>query len=295
MEMQPETTSEHCKQDSLGGMVTQMPEHPSVMPPAADPYSLSYSQYYVSEVLRTYQDPSSTAREHLTTSLQILKSMENSKMPTRAKITDKMLDLPRRKGYEHKKTIVFDMDETLIHCNESVDQPHDLKITIKFSKGETAEAGINIRPGAVEILQALKGHYEVMVFTASHQCYANEILDYLDPEGELIHHRLYREHCSLTDSGYYVKDLRILGRPMRDVLLVDNAAYSYAYQLDNGVPILPYFHGSTDYELPALQRYLLGLLEESDLRCPNIRLFKLGRYLEFHNNVDGLVSTLYEP
>lgn len=34
---------------------------------------------------------------------------------------------------------------------------------------------------------------------------------------------------------------------MKDVLLVDNAAYSYAYQLDNGVPILPYFKGKNDY------------------------------------------------
>lgn len=118
-----------------------------------------------------------------------------------------------------------------------------------------------------------------MVFTASHYCYANEILDYLDPEGDLIHHRLYRDHCSLSPSGYFVKDLRILGRPMRDVLLVDNAAYSYAYQLDNGVPILPYFQGNNDYELKALETYLLKMSMESELRAPNSNFFKLNRYL----------------
>lgn len=47
---------------------------------------------------------------------------------------------------------------------------------------------------------------------------------------------------------------------MRDVLLVDNAAYSYAFQLDNGVPILPYFKGKNDYEMQALQNYLFSLL-----------------------------------
>jgi len=44
-----------------------------------------------------------------------------------------------------------------------------------------------------------------------------------------------------------VKDLRILGRPLADVLLIDNAAYSYAYQPDNGVPILNYFQGKNDF------------------------------------------------
>lgn len=34
---------------------------------------------------------------------------------------------------------------------------------------------------------------------------------------------------------------------MKNMLLVDNAAYSYAYQLDNGVPILPYFTGKNDF------------------------------------------------
>lgn len=47
---------------------------------------------------------------------------------------------------------------------------------------------------------------------------------------------------------------------MKDVLLVDNAAYSYAFQLDNGVPILPYFKGKNDYEMQALQNYLFSLL-----------------------------------
>lgn len=27
-----------------------------------------------------------------------------------------MLYLPKRLGYENKKTVVFDLDETLVHC-----------------------------------------------------------------------------------------------------------------------------------------------------------------------------------
>lgn len=90
-----------------------------------------------------------------------------------------------------------------------------------------------------------------MVFTASHSSYANVVIDYLDPSGKYIQHRLYREHCYPT-SGMNVKDLRIINREMSEMVLIDNAAYSYVYQLDNGVPIIPYYKGKHDFELKAL-------------------------------------------
>jgi CTD small phosphatase-like protein 2 len=33
------------------------------------------------------------------------------------------------------KTVVFDLDETLIHCNDSLTPPHDVKLPIKFPTG----------------------------------------------------------------------------------------------------------------------------------------------------------------
>jgi CTD small phosphatase-like protein 2 len=48
-----------------------------------------------------------------------------------------------------------------------------------------------------------------------------------------------------------VKDLRKLNRDMKKVMLVDNAAYSYALQLENGIPILPFYEGK-DFELSVL-------------------------------------------
>lgn len=56
----------------------------------------------------------------------------------------------------------------------------------------------------------MKKYYEIIVFTASHSCYANVVLDYLDPKNELISCRLYREHCIHTEEGVYVKDLRVI-------------------------------------------------------------------------------------
>lgn len=83
---------------------------------------------------------------------------------------------------------------------------------------------------------------EVIIFTASHPCYANVVIDYLDPGEKMVSHRLYRDNCWQTEEGVFVKDLRILGnRELSDVVLVDNAAYSYFFQLDNGIPIIPYY------------------------------------------------------
>lgn len=38
-----------------------------------------------------------------------------------------------------KKTIIFDLDETLIHCNENTEIPSDVVLTIRFPQGEILE------------------------------------------------------------------------------------------------------------------------------------------------------------
>ena len=47
-------------------------------------------------------------------------------------------------------------------------------------------AGFNIRPYTKEILELANKYFEVAVFTASNQGYADKILDYIDPEHSLI-------------------------------------------------------------------------------------------------------------
>lgn len=68
---------------------------------------------------------------------------------------------------------------------------------------------------------------EVFVFTASHQCYASKVIEYLDPTGELIHGKLFRDSCIQTPEGVHIKNLLVLDRDLRETVLIDNAAYSY--------------------------------------------------------------------
>jgi CTD small phosphatase-like protein 2 len=68
----------------------------------------------------------------------------------------------------------------------------------------------------------------------------------------------------------HIKDLRIIAnRDLKDVILVDNFMYSYSFQFENGVPILPYFGGKEDDELEHLAKLLekVAQIDESiDLR-----------------------------
>jgi CTD small phosphatase-like protein 2 len=83
--------------------------------------------------------------------------------------------------------LILDMDETLIHCVDDIEaQNPDVILEIDFPGEETVCAGINIRPYLIECLQDANSKMQVIVFTASHQTYADAILDYLDPENTLF-------------------------------------------------------------------------------------------------------------
>lgn len=136
---------------------------------------------------------------------------------------------------------------------------------------------------AVETLRELSDYFEIIVFTASHSCYGNRVIDHLDPKGEFIHHRLFREHCIMTEDGAYVKDLRIFeNRDLENIAIVDNASYSFAYQLENGVPIIPYYHNKTDEEFKYLKKYLMKFLY-NDIKEMNKKTFKLNLFSEMDN------------
>jgi CTD small phosphatase-like protein 2 len=135
-----------------------------------------------------------------------------------------------------------------------------------MDSGESIEASINIRPYAITLLNQLSKNFEIIVFTASYSCYADVVLDYIDPERKIIEHRLYREHCFKTDKDMYIKDLRIINRGLHEMVLIDNASYSYIFQLENGIPIFPYYDGSNDFELKALESYLAKISTAKDVR-----------------------------
>ena len=153
---------------------------------------------------------------------------------------------------------------------------------------------MNIRPYAQDLLRDLHSSFELVIFTASHSSYANKVLDYLDPTRTLIKQRLFREHCMVTEQGIFIKDLRIFAdRKPENVILIDNALYSFAFQIESGVPIIPFYDNKQDKELLSLKLYLEKIKEGSDLRDANKDTFKFWRYDKF-DNIEELLMGLFQ-
>ena len=82
-----------------------------------------------------------------------------------------------------------------------------------------------VRPGAETFIKEMSQIYEVVIFTAAMQDYADWVLDQLDPEKH-IKYRLYRQHAIAT-GPVYIKDLSKLGRDISKVIIVDNVAENF--------------------------------------------------------------------
>ena len=153
---------------------------------------------------------------------------------------------------------------------------------------------MNIRPYALEILRDLKEKFEIVIFTASHSSYANTVLDFIDPDKILIKKRLFRENCLQTEQGIFIKDLKIfVDRKPENIILVDNALYSFAYQIDNGIPIIPFYDNKQDKELMSLKMYLESLYFSKDFREINKKTFKFKQYDKFEN-IEELLNNLFQ-
>lgn len=85
-----------------------------------------------------------------------------------------------------------------------------------------------------------------------------------------------------TKNGFFIKDLRIIAnKHLKDMLIVDNLAHSFGFQIENGIPILEYHNDPNDCELKHLIDYLLEAAKHDDLRIYNKKL-KLDDLIEFN-------------
>lgn len=213
-------------------------------------------------------------------------------------------------GSHKKRLAVFDLDETLIHCELKDIYSAQQIINVVISSTMTKTVGLNIRPLMMEELMKLKRKYYLVVYTASQQKYADAVLDTIDPDKNIFSYRLYRNHCTLINvenQPLYVKDLRIFKEiSLRDIVIIDNSVLSFGFNLSNGIPILPYYKGNEDKELINLRKFLdqlasvhdipaklksLMRLEESVSKCRDKEDFDLDTIEELENSYASLENS----
>ena len=146
----------------------------------------------------------------------------------------------------NKKTLVLDLDETLVHSNFiPFNIPSDIKIQIELDNN-LHDIYVLVRPYVKEFLERMSKKYELVIFTASLSKYANPLLNLITDD--YCPYRLYREHCTLINTAF-VKDLNRLGRDLKDVIILDNSPIAYSLNPNNGFPITSWFEDKNDYEL----------------------------------------------
>ena len=208
--------------------------------------------------------------------IDVLEEKEKAKIPNKVKILN-----PNNR----KKLAVFDLDETLIHgvVNTQNYRNKDNILSIILPSKKIAKIGVNIRPHWEEAIQRISKLYNIVIYTASHASYADSVLDFIDPEKKYFYNRLYRSNCidiKMDGTDIYIKDLNIFeDYNLKDILIVDNSVLAFAFHLDNGIPILPYYEAKNDYELLFCAYYFESIFEYDDLRDVNKKFMKLDYYL----------------
>lgn len=146
-------------------------------------------------------------------------------------------------------TLVLDLDETLVHYVDN-----------------GPESRLNVRPGCSEFLAEVAKYYEIAIFTAALQDYADWAIDSIDHQ-KSISHRFYRQHTIPTGS-VFIKDLSRFGRDLSKVIIVDNVAENFRYQTGNGLFMKSWFDDMNDTCLKATGHLLreIALSKTSDVR-----------------------------
>ena len=157
-------------------------------------------------------------------------------------------------------TLVLDLDETLIH--------------FKPNPNNEESGTIKIRPYLMEFLEKIKDYYELVVFTAATQEYADPIINALETNKKYFDYRLYRKHTIIIDNDF-VKDLSKLGRDMSKTIIVDNMEQNYKLQKSNGITIRPFWgKDNEDTALVDLLDILIKIVDKKmDVRM-GLKLFK---------------------
>jgi RNA polymerase II subunit A small phosphatase-like protein len=163
---------------------------------------------------------------------------------------------------------VLDLDETLVHS--SFDFPikppvvQNFFINVKWDDCEVDKAFVKVRPHVQRFLYEMCKTYEVVIFTASVKNYAYPLVKCLD-RLKYNFKILTRTHCTEV-RGTYFKDLSLLGRDMKDIIILDNSPEAYALNRSNGLPIKSWYDDPNDNELIKLIPVLQMLSKIDDVR-----------------------------
>ena len=141
--------------------------------------------------------------------------------------------LPPMKKY-YKYTLVLDLDETLVYL-----MPNNLYLTEDGKISETRHTLI-FRPGLIDFLKKMKTIYELVIFSFGTLEYVDNVIKIIEKNEKFFEHVLYRQHAT-ANNGEYIKDLSLLGRNLKNILIVDDISQVFKLQEKNGICIKAFY------------------------------------------------------
>jgi RNA polymerase II subunit A small phosphatase-like protein len=110
---------------------------------------------------------------------------------------------PQAEEWSGKMTVIFDLDETLVHARDGTIRP---------------------RPHLADLLKVVQDRCEPLIWTASMKSYAERVVNAIDPD------RVFRHCVCRTDTWYvpptgpfgHAKDLRLLRRDLDRTIIIEN-------------------------------------------------------------------------
>ncbi|KAI9314453.1 NLI interacting factor [Dichotomocladium elegans] len=176
--------------------------------------------------------------------------------------------------YYKGKTLVLDLDETLVHSVRLGSLAHKqakVSASIKRKKIEVRDDKQSLlyevykRPHVDYFLKTISQWYKVVIFTASMAEYADPVIDWLDQEHTLVSQRYFRQSC-IVRNGNFVKDIALAEPDLAKVCLVDNSLAAFELYQENGIPLPGWISNPNDECLLDLLPLLDALRFTADVR-----------------------------
>ena len=143
-------------------------------------------------------------------------------------IQNKQFLPPIKKPYLY--TLVLDLDETLIHYKT------DFSKTWENPKKNM----LILRPDLIYFLKEMKKIYELVLFSYATYDYIEKILKIIESKEKFFEYILDRRHITY-ENGSYIKNLSLIGRDLKNVIIIDDKPQAFKMNKENGIFIKPFY------------------------------------------------------
>ena len=154
---------------------------------------------------------------------------------------------PIKKPYKY--TLVLDLDETLINYQTELGKNSE-----KPNKNV-----LILRPDLILFLREMKKIFELVLFSYATYDYIEKILKIIESKEKFFEYILDRRHITY-ENGSYVKNLALIGRDLKNVIIIDDKPQAFKMNQDNGIFIKP-FYGDC-FNNKNILRNLINILKE---------------------------------